>query len=377
MGVARGGSPPLADDHPRPGPVDTAALQYTGGTTGVPKGAILTHRNLRANAAQGRAWVPGLADGEEVVYAVLPLFHAYGLTLCLTFAMSIGATLVLFPRFDVEQVLDAQRRRPATFLPGVPPIYGALADAAAARQVSLRTIRYGLSGAMALPVAVVDRWEAATGGLLVEGYGMTETSPISVGNPVSARRRPGTVACPSPPRTSGSSTPTIPAATASRASRASCSSGDHRCSPGTGDARRRRATTLLDDGWVRTGDIVSMDREGFVTVVDRIKELIITGGFNVYPSEVEDALRLLPGVRDAVAVGLPDGSGGEQVVAAVLAEEGRLLDPEETRSAVRSHLAGYKVPRRIVVVDDLPHSIIGKVLRREVRDRLLRHTGDG
>ena len=130
MGGARGGRPPLADAAPRPRRDDVALLQYTGGTTGTPKGAILTHRNLRANAAQGRAWVPGLRDGEETVYAVLPLFHAYGLTLCLTFAMSIGATLVLFPRFDVDQVLEAMRRRPATFLPGGPADLPALAAAA-------------------------------------------------------------------------------------------------------------------------------------------------------------------------------------------------------------------------------------------------------
>jgi long-chain acyl-CoA synthetase len=194
--VAR--SAPLATDHPRPGADDLAVLQYTGGTTGVPKGAMLTHRNLRSNAAQGRAWVPGLADGHEVIYAVLPLFHAYGLTLCLTFAISIGATLVLFPRFDADQVLEAMGRRPATFLPGVPPVYRALADAAQDQGIDLTSIRFALSGAMALPTSTVDHWEAVTGGLLVEGYGMTETSPVSVGNPIAPTRRPGTVGVPFP-----------------------------------------------------------------------------------------------------------------------------------------------------------------------------------
>ncbi|MCX6433062.1 MAG: AMP-binding protein, partial [Actinobacteria bacterium] len=194
--VAR--SAPLADEHPRPAASDLAVLQYTGGTTGVPKGAMLTHRNLRSNAAQGRAWVPGLTDGQEVIYAVLPLFHAYGLTLCLTFAMSIGATLVLFPRFDAQQALDAMGRRPATFLPGVPPIYRALAEAANAQGKDLHSIRFAISGAMPLPTPIVDLWEKATGGMLVEGYGMTETSPVTLGNPISSTRRTGTVGVPFP-----------------------------------------------------------------------------------------------------------------------------------------------------------------------------------
>jgi long-chain acyl-CoA synthetase len=369
-------APPLAGDHPRPEPGDTAVLQYTGGTTGQPKGAVLTHRNLRANAAQGRAWVPGLQDGREVVYAALPLFHAYGLTLCLTFAMSIGATLVLFPRFDVDQTLEAARRRPPTFLPGVPPIYQALADAAVARGVDLRSIRFALSGAMSLPPALVEHWESVTGGLLVEGYGMTETSPITVGNPVSGCRRPGTIGVPFP----STDVRVVDQCDSTR----DCAVGE----PGEllvrgpqvfGGYWRRpedTAAVLPDGEWIRTGDVVVMDADGFLTVVDRIKEIIITGGFNVYPSEVEAALRQVPGVRDAAAVGLPDGSGGERVLAAVVAQPGVTLRPEEVRDAVRGHLTGYKVPRQVFVVDELPHSMIGKVLHRQVRE-LLRDLQDG
>ena len=154
---------------------DTALLQYTSGTTGDPKGAILTHANLRANAMQGRAWVPGLVDGKETFYGVLPLFHAYGMTLCLTFAMSIGAKLVLFPTFDLGLVTKAARTSPPTFLPAVPPIYDQLARAASRGTIDLSTVRFAISGAMSLPVATVQRWEEATGGLLVEGYGMTES----------------------------------------------------------------------------------------------------------------------------------------------------------------------------------------------------------
>jgi long-chain acyl-CoA synthetase len=186
-------SSPVDSATPRPTTRDVALLQYTGGTTDTPKGAILTHRNLLANAVQGRAWVPGLRDGEETIYAVLPLFHAYGLTLCLTFAVRIGVTFVLFPRFDVDQVLEAMGCRPATFLPAVPPIYQHLAAAARDRGVSLTSVPYGISGAMALPAETVELWEEVSGGLLVEGYEMTESSPVALGNPVSAERRPGTV----------------------------------------------------------------------------------------------------------------------------------------------------------------------------------------
>jgi long-chain acyl-CoA synthetase len=366
---------PLAADHPRPAPSQTALLQYTGGTTGVPKGAILTHRNLRSNAAQGRAWVPGLRDGQEVVYAVLPLFHAYGLTLCLTFAMSIGATLVLFPRFDVDQTLDAVRRRPATFLPGVPPIYQALAAAAPARGVDLRSIRYAISGAMSLPKATVDLWESVTGGLLVEGYGMTETSPVSVGNPVADTRRPGTVGVPFPSTDVRIVDPDDPSTDRGLGEPGELLVRGPQVFAGYWGRLEDTEAVLLEGGWLRTGDIVVMDAEGFITVVDRIKELIITGGFNVYPSEVEDVLRQVPGVRDAAAVGLPDGSGGERVVAAVVANGDAQLDPDEVRNATRAHLAAYKVPRQVFIVEELPRSMIGKVLHRKVRADLLDSLG--
>ncbi|MFY1593340.1 long-chain-fatty-acid--CoA ligase [Micromonospora sp. WMMD737] len=363
---------PLAAAHPAPGPDDTALLQYTGGTTGTPKGAILSHRNLRTNAAQGRAWVPGLRDGEETVYAVLPLFHAYGLTLCLTFSVGIGATLVLFPRFDLDQTLAAVRRRPPTFLPAVPPIYEKLATVARERGIDLSSARYAISGAMALPPATVELWESVTGGLPVEGYGMTETSPVALGNPVSPARRPGTVGVPFPSTDIRIVDPEDPSRDRAPGEAGELLIRGPQVFAGYWNRPAETAAALLPDGWLRTGDVVVADADGFVSVVDRIKELIITGGFNVYPSEVEDALRRVPGVRDAAVVGLPGEHGGEEVVGAVVLDEGtEPPDEASLRAACRRHLAGYKVPRRVVVVEDLPRSQIGKVLRREVRDRLL------
>ncbi|MEV4668470.1 long-chain-fatty-acid--CoA ligase [Microbacterium sp. LWO12-1.2] len=356
-----------------PGPTlsDTALLQYTSGTTGVPKGAILTHANLRANAMQGRAWVPGLVDGEETFYGVLPLFHAYGMTLCLTFAMSIGAKLVLFPTFDLGLVTAAARTSPPTFLPAVPPIYDQLARAAARGTIDLSTVRFAISGAMSLPVATVQRWEEATGGLLVEGYGMTESSPVALGNPMGRTRRPGTVGVPFPSTEIRVVDPADTDVDLPAGERGELLIRGPQVFQGYWGRRGETADVLLSDGWLRTGDIAEVSADGFVTIVDRLKELIITGGFNVSPSEVEDALEAHPDVVAAAVVGLPRSSGGEEVAAAVVLREGAELDASALRDFCRTRLTPYKVPKRIVAVDDLPRSLIGKVLRRQVRERML------
>ncbi|MCK6065657.1 MULTISPECIES: long-chain-fatty-acid--CoA ligase [Microbacterium] len=362
---------PLPRRTPRPALEDIALLQYTSGTTGSPKGAMLSHANLRANAMQGRAWVPGLVDGEETFYAVLPLFHAYGMTLCLSFAMSMGARLVLFPTFDLDLVTEASRKSPPTFLPAVPPIYDRLARAASRGTIDLSTVRFAISGAMSLPVATVERWEEATGGILVEGYGMTESSPVAVGNPMGRTRRPGTVGVPFPSTEIRVVDPDDPSVDRPLGETGELLLRGPQVFQGYWQRPEETATTLLADGWLRTGDIASVSPDGFVTIVDRIKELIITGGFNVSPTEVEDALQTHPDVAEAAVVALPRRDGGEDVAAAVVLRPGAEFDVEGLRDYCRTHLATYKVPRRFVVVDELPRSLIGKVLRREVREKLL------
>jgi long-chain acyl-CoA synthetase len=205
-----------------PTTADVAVIQYTSGTTGSPKGATLTHLNLAVNAAQARAWVPTIQRGTASVHAVLPLFHAYGLTLCLTFAMSMGARLVLFPRFDPDLVLPVIKKRPPTFLPAVPPIYERLTTAAKAKGVSLEGIEIAISGAMPLSQSVITPWEQLTKGYLVEGYGLSECSPVLTANPVGEGRKQGTIGLPLPP-TSGSSIPTTRRRTCPPASQVSCS----------------------------------------------------------------------------------------------------------------------------------------------------------
>jgi len=370
-------SAPLPASHPRPGTDDLAIIQYTSGTTGTPKGASLTHRNLLANAAQARAWVPSITRGDGcVVYAVLPMFHAYGLTLCLTFAMSMGARLVLFPKFDPDLVLEVAKRHPATFLPLVPPIAERLLAAAHEKGVSLAGTEVAISGAMALSHDLVVPFEEATGGYLVEGYGLSECSPVLMANPVADNRVAGTVGLPLPGtecRVVDPENPTVdvPAGSAGEL----IVRGPQVFSGYYGKPEETEAVFV--DGWFRTGDIVTIDERGFVRIVDRIKELIITGGFNVAPTEVEGALRQHPDVVDAAVVGLPSERSGEEVVAAIVVEDGKEVDVEAIRAFARSILTPYKVPRRLFVVDELPKSLIGKVLRRQVKERLLALTSGG
>ena len=366
----------IAADAPRPAAEDVAVIQYTSGTTGHPKGAMLSHLNLGMNAAQARAWVPTIERGTAVVYAVLPMFHAYGLTLCLTFAMSMGARLVLFPKFDPDLVLKAVRKHPPTFLPAVPPIYEKLMAAAKEKNVSLGGIQIAISGAMPLTAALVEPWEAETGGYLVEGYGLSETAPVLMANPVAETRRAGTVGLPLPNTEVRVVDPENPTVDRPDGDEGELIVRGPQVMSGYWKKPDETAAVFVADPaggavWFRTGDIVTIDPDGFVRIVDRIKELVITGGFNVSPSEVEEALRTHPDVDDAAVVGLPSEHSGEDVVAAVVLRAGAELDAEGIRSFLRESLTAYKVPRRVVAVDELPKSLIGKTLRRVVRDNLL------
>jgi long-chain acyl-CoA synthetase len=369
---------PTVDGHIfRPTAADIAVIQYTSGTTGSPKGAALTHLNLASNAAQARAWVPTVHRGTAVVYAVLPMFHAYGLTLCLTFAMSMGSRLVLFPKFDPQLVLTVLKKHPATFLPAVPPIYERLTAAADEAGVSLKGIEIAISGAMPLSASVVEPWEKRTGGYLVEGYGLSETSPVLTANPVGPSRRAGTVGLPLPNTELRVVDPENPTVDRDAGEEGELIVRGPQVFSGYWKKLEETAEVFVpaadgDDAgsWFRTGDIVTIDADGFVRIVDRIKELIITGGFNVAPSEVEDALRSHPSVADVAVVGLPSDHSGEVVVAVVVLAPGAELDEQGLRDYVRPNLAGYKVPKRIIAVDELPKSLIGKVIRREVREAL-------
>lgn len=358
---------------------DLALLQYTGGTTGTPKAAMLTHRNLVANLVHGEAWV-GFRPGEETVYGVLPFFHAFGLTFCLNLPGQIGATLVMFPNFDPAEVLKAMRRRPATFIAGVAPMFDRIAMAAQAMKQppseGLRQIRLAFAGAMPIPPETVERWEALTGGLLIEGYGMTECAPVALGNPCAPTRRPGTLGVPFPNtdlRIVDIDDPTVVVeADGDGVRRGELLVRGPQVFLGYWNRPEETAHQLLPGGWLRTGDVVEVDATGWVRLVDRVKEMIIVGGFKVYPSPVEDHLRTLEGVVDVAVVGLP-AAGGDDRVVAVLVLEVDAVEPtvEEVQAHAEKYVARYALPRAVFVVEELPRSQIGKVMRRVVRDRLL------
>ena len=363
---------------PYPGGSDVAVLLHTGGTTGTPKAAMLTHTNLRANANQAIAWVPMLHEGGENFLCLLPFFHAFGLTFNLFCAVQKAATQVMLPKFSVDQVLTAHERRPFTFFVGVPVMFERILDGAQKRGTSLDTLRYGVCGAAPMPPEVGVRWERATGGFFVEGYGMTETSPIVAGTPMGPSRRLGALGLPFPSTDVRVVDPEEP-------------DPDRELPDGEPgellvrgpqvfagyweDEAATRAA-ILAGGWLRTGDIVRR-QDSFLWMADRKRELILTGGFNVYPSQVEAAIRSMQGVADVAVVGLPDGAMGELVCAAVVLTEGTAPD-SVTLEAVREHaertVPRYALPHRLEVIEEMPRSQIGKILRRVVRERVLERT---
>ena len=361
---------PLVASHPKPGVHDLAVIQYTSGTTGDPKGAMLTHFNLFSNARQGEAWMHGAQYRKEVFYAILPMFHAFGMTLFLTYGVLKQARLVLFPSFDVDLVMAAAKKSPPTVYCAVPPIYERTANEAKARGISLRSAKYCISGAMNLPDSTVELWESVSGGLLVEGYGMTEASPVCLGNPFAASRKTGTIGVPFPSTLMKVVDAEDPTREVAQGERGELLIKGPQVFSGYWNNADETSKTLLPDGWLRTGDVVTVDSEGFTTIVDRVTELIITGGFNVAPSEVENVLRSHPDVTEAAAIGVPAPSG-ERVAAVVVLRPGSTLDEAALRDFCRERLAGYKVPRQIIAVDDLPRSMLGKVLRKQVREEYL------
>lgn len=362
---------PVDPEVARPTVEDLAVIQYTSGTTGHPKGAMLTHFNLHANALQGKAWMQDAEYRKEVFYAVLPMFHAFGMTLYLTYGVLRQANLVLFPKFDVDLVLKAAKRFPPTVYCAVPPIYERTAKAAIERGVSLKSAKFCISGAMALTDPIVELWESVSGGLLVEGYGMTESSPVALGNPFWPTRRTGTIGVPFPSTLMKVVDPDDPTREVARGERGELLLKGPQVFQGYWHNPEETAKTLLPGGWLRTGDLVVVDPEGYTTIVDRAKELIITGGFNVAPSEVEEAIRTFPGVKDVAVVGEWREDGAETVVAVIETEPGAVVEEEALRTHCRGLLAAYNVPRRVVTAEgELPRSMLGKVLRKQVREAL-------
>ena len=358
------GTAPLAKGDPA---TTVAVLQYTGGTTGKPKAAMLTHRNLVANVVQSNSWNTRLDPGNEVVMAAIPLFHIYGLTVALLMGFASGATVVLQTRPEIRELLKLIDRYQPTQFPGVPALYQAFNRQPDLGKYRVTSIKYCLSGSAPLPGEVQKQFEELTGASLVEGYGLSETSPVTHVNPLQGTRKIGSVGVPIP----DTDQRVVDAET-----------GNHVLGVDeVGELSVRgpqvmlgyyeqpdETQLVLQDGWFKTGDLARIDADGFAFIVDRKKDMVNVGGLKVYPREVEEVLFQHPGVADVAVVGGPDPERGESVVAFVVKKPGANITAEELTDFVRARIAHYKAPHRVEFRDQLPRSGVQKVLRRVLRE---------
>jgi long-chain acyl-CoA synthetase len=356
-------TPPLAEPVKVNPKEDLALLQYTGATTGLAKGCMLTHHNMVANVHQTGAWLYKAKPGAGVrSMAALPFFHVYGLTTVMNYSVHLAATMVVAPKFDAKQTLQLIEKYRPTLFPGAPTMYVALNHFPGVEKYRLNSIDACISGAAPLPVEVQQTFERLTGGRLVEGYGLTEASPVTHANPIWEGRREGSIGVPWPDTEARIVNP---------------ATGEELPVGEVGELvvrgpqvmrgywNRPDATAeTIRDGWLYTGDMARMDEDGYFYIVDRKKDIIIAGGFNIYPREVEDVLYSHRGVKEAVVVGVPDEYRGETVKAFIVPKEGHVLDESELVDFCRQNLAAFKVPRKIEFRNELPKSLVGKVLRR-------------
>ncbi len=352
---------------PLPEPQHLAVLQYTGGTTGTPKAAKLTHGNLMANVAQITAWLHQVRYGQERVMGLLPFTHSFGLTACLNWPMSQGATIIVLPRFEINGFIKALAKYKPTMLPGVPTLFVALINDPRLPKLDLSALWACISGSAPLPLEVRDRFEHLSGCTMLEGYGLTEAAPVTHLNPIQGKRPAGSMGIP----LSGTLARVVDQETGAR----ELPPGEvgelviqgPQVMSGYWDKPQETAM-VLRDGWLYTGDLARMDEDGYFYIVERKKDLIIAGGYKIYPREVEEALYQHPGVQEAVALGVPDAYRGETVKVVIVARDGAALSAADIEAHCRRLLAVYKVPKIIEFRTELPKSLVGKVLRRVIRE---------
>ena len=349
-------------------PGETALLQYTGGTTGVPKGAVLTHRNLVVNAVQCRAWLSVRNEGDERVLAAIPFFHVYGMTTAMNLGVLIGAELILIPKFHTKEVLELIHAHRPTIFPGIQAMYLAIENHPEIRKYDLTSIKAAICGAGPLMREVQERFERLTRARIVEGYGLSEASPVTHANPILGKRKVGSIGLPWPDLEARivdikTGKQALPVGEAGElvVRGPQVMKGYWNKPEETADALR--------GGWLHTGDIAKMDEEGYFYVVDRIKDMIKTVGENVYPREVEEVLYAHPKVKEAVVVGVPHEEFlGEKIKAYVVLKAGEKATAEELIKYCSEQLSKFKVPKEIEFRSQLPKTLVGKVLRRVLRD---------
>ena len=352
-----------------------AVLQYTGGTTGVAKGAVLTHRNLSCNVQQVAAWFVNARPGKEVMLGCLPFFHVFGLTVAMNFSVYAAGTIVLMPNpRDIGQMISNIARHRVTLFPGVPAMFNAIINAPGLEKLDLTSVASCFSGAAPLPPDVLERFETLTGSKIVEGYGLTETSPVTHANPLNGRRKIGSIGVPFPNTDIkvvqvDDATTEVPAG-----AQGELLIKGPQVMPEYWNAPDESAA-VLTDGWLHTGDIATVDEDGYCFIVGRKKDIIIAGGYNIYPDEVDAVLMAHPAVHEAATIGVPDPARGETVKSFVVLRPGRAASTDDLIAHCRRELAAYKAPRSIAFLDELPKSSALKILRRELRDREIATSG--
>ncbi len=357
-------------DYPNPGisPADIAILQYSGGTTGVSKGAELTHGNIVSNTHQAASWYYIIRRGEEVILTVLPLFHTYGIAVCMNLSIATGSSMVLVPRFASKDLLKAIQEYRITFFPGIPGIYAALNNYKDINKWDISSINYCVSGSAPLPLAVSERFEKLTGSVILEGYGLTEASPVTHSNPVHRERKIGSIGLPL------ADTDCKIVDADDGISQVPLGTPGELCIKGPQVMKGywnmpSETKHALRDGWLYTGDVAKIDEDGYFYIIDRKKDMIISEGFNVYPNEIDELVLQHPKVAEAAAVGVPDRLRGEKVVLYVVPTEGETVNQDEIIAFCRERMAKYKVPRKVEFIKELPRTPVGKILRRVLREQ--------
>jgi long-chain acyl-CoA synthetase len=360
-------------DPPRPevNMDDVALLQYTGGTTGVAKGVMLTHGNLVANVLQINSWMVGIQRGNERFLCVVPIFHVLGMTAVMNWPVCSASTMTLVPRFEVKDFLKTIVKSRPTVAILVPTIITAMVNHPEISKFDISSINAVVSGSAPLPVEIMNRFEQLTGSVIVEGYGLTESSPVTHVNPVKGRRKAGSIGI------------ALPSTDAKILDLETGTKEQQVGQPGELVIRgpqvmkgywkmEDETAETIKNGWLHTGDIAHMDEDGYVFIVDRKKDMIIAGGYNIYPRDIDEVLYEHPKIADAVTIGVPDEYRGETVKVFVVLKPGETLTEEEVIAHCKERLAAYKMPRLVEFRDELPKTMVGKILRKELRAEELR-----
>ena len=357
-------------------PHQTAVLQYTGGTTGTPKGAILTHSSLYNNALQSAYWINEAVPGQEKGLAVLPFFHVFAMTAIMNFCLYYGAEMILMPRFELEPVLKVIDKKKPTIFPAVPTIYNAVSTFKELKRYSIGSIKLCVSGGAPLPLEVRNNFIGITGCHLVEGYGLTEASPVTACNPLKGENKENSIGLPIP----GTSVKIVsledPAREMPLGEKGEICFAGPQIMAGYYNKPEETAA-VLQDGWLRTGDVGYIDPDGYIFIVDRIKDLIIAGGYNIYPRMVEEAIYLHPSVVECIVAGIPDQYRGETVMAFVKLGEGESLDAEGLTAFLKDKLSPMEMPKRVEFRDELPKTMIGKLDRKTIRQEVIDRESGG